>query len=190
MRVRNASLLAVVIGLGLLASLFAPRFGGSNVRPSGNGGVTGAISVLPSRIDRPAAGFTLPLLLGGGTKMLASLKGRVVVLNFWASWCVACRAEAPELEALWRHYRGLKVVFLGVDVKDTTPAATAFVRKYGVTYQSVVDRSGSAAAAYGIFGLPDTYIVDPKGTARYVVVGAIDPASFRTALDRVVAGQN
>ncbi|MDA8392497.1 MAG: TlpA disulfide reductase family protein [Actinomycetota bacterium] len=181
--------LAVGAALGMLAAFAVPRPGAtrSPPQPSQPQGPLKSISVLPTKVDRPAPGFILPLLNAHGTQSLTSLRGKVVVLNFWASWCVACRAEAPQLEALWRRYRRRGVVFLGVDVKDTAPAASAFARRYGVTYASVVDAAGSTTATYGILGLPDTYIVDPHGNIRFIIIGEIDPASFRSALDRVLA---
>ena len=182
--------LAVGAALGMLTAFTAPRPGTSGARtaPGAGSGPVKSISVLPSPVDRPAPGFSLPLLSGHRAQSLASLRAKVVVLNFWASWCVACRAEAPNLEALWSRYRRRGVVFLGVDVKDTATAARAFARRYGVTYPSVVDATGSTAATYGILGLPDTYIIGSHGNLRFIIIGEIEPASFRSALDQVLAG--
>lgn len=183
--------LAVKMGLGLgavaliLAGVLMSQ--GVNPSPGQRQGGLQIISVVPAPVNRPAPNLTLPLLGGRVRESLSSLKGRVVVLNFWASWCVACRSEAAKLQALWIHYRGLGVVFLGVDVKDTTGAALAFNHRYGVTYPSIVDATGSSLGSYGIFGLPDTYLIDRAGHIRYTVVGAIDPVSFRSSLDRMVS---
>jgi cytochrome c biogenesis protein CcmG/thiol:disulfide interchange protein DsbE len=93
---------------------------------------------------------------------LRSLRGRPVVINFWASWCVPCRDEAPVLEAGARAYAG-KVVFLGVDVQDLSGEARHFARKYGMNYGSLTDRSNQAYNNYGLTGVPETYYVDARG---------------------------
>src|SRR5581483_11409942 len=87
----------------------------------------------------PAPQFTLSRLNGPGKLALAAYRGKVVVLNFWASWCVPCKSEAPRLEAAWQKYRSKGVVVLGVDAQDFSGDARKFVRHYGVTYPVVHD---------------------------------------------------
>jgi cytochrome c biogenesis protein CcmG/thiol:disulfide interchange protein DsbE len=95
--------------------------------------------------------FTLPLFESGSIS-LESLRGKVVFLNFWASWCAPCRAEARTLEAAWLKYRDRDVVFVGVDIQDKEEDAREFLREFGITYPNARDASGQAAIEYGVWG--------------------------------------
>ena len=140
----------------------------------------------PVSVDRPAPTFTRALLSGPGTLSLRREQGKVVVLNFWASSCAACRTEVPQLDGLWRAYGGRGVQFVGVDYRDGRNAAIDFARSLGMSYPSVFDPSGGVGDEYGIFGLPTTYIIAPDDRIRFVVYGAIRPASFRAALESLL----
>lgn len=139
----------------------------------------------PPRVDRPAPAFAQPLLSKPGSLSLARYAGKVVVVNFWASWCTACRSETSDLESLWRTYgqRGVQVV--GVDYNDRRAAAIDFVRAHGMSYPSVFDPNGTVGDAYGIFGLPTTFIIGSDNRIHYVVHGKIQLVSFTTALESV-----
>src|SRR5438093_2030305 len=104
----------------------------------------------------PAPAFALPRLDRAGQLELASLRGHVVVLNFWASWCAPCKDEAPLLEAGWQRWRDRGVVFVGVDAQDFTGNARRFIRRYELTYPMVRDKSDSTTGAYGVEGFPET----------------------------------
>jgi cytochrome c biogenesis protein CcmG/thiol:disulfide interchange protein DsbE len=107
--------------------------------------------------------FTLPRLDGRGSLDLSVLRGKVVVLNFWASWCAPCKHEARVMEDAWRRWRGKGVVFLGVDAQDFAGDARRFVRAHGVTYPNVHDGPGDTSARYGVSGFPETWFVDRRG---------------------------
>ncbi len=141
----------------------------------------------PVAVDRPAPTLPEPLLSGRRFVGVGELRGSVVVVNFWASWCHACKTETPELEALARTYRGRGVRFLGVDYEDRRTAALAFERAFGSDYPSVSDPDGTLADAYGIVGLPTTYVIGPDGRIRYAVTGKVDVPSLRRAIDAVAA---
>ena len=120
----------------------------------------------------PAHDFTLPLF-EGGTVQLSGLKGQPVMVNFWASWCVPCRDEAPILERTWQQYKDRGVVFLGVDIWDTEANARAFMREFGLTYPTALDRDGKVAIDYGVRGVPETFFVDREGKLAGKYIGPV-----------------
>ena len=112
---------------------------------------------------RQAPEFELGLFDGGTFRLSEALAaGKPVMVNFWASWCVPCREEAPLLEATWKKYRD-RVAFVGVDVQDTEAEARAFLRQYGITYPNGAGNSGAISISYGMRGVPETYFIAPDG---------------------------
>lgn len=109
-----------------------------------------------------APSFELPLLKGSGTLTDEDLRGKPVVVNFWASWCIPCREEAPLLERTWRRYRDDGVVFLGVNIKDSEPDALDFIDRYGITYPMVRDLDEVLVRGFGVKGLPETFFIDDR----------------------------
>lgn len=141
-----------------------------------------------SRIG-PRRSFDLPQLSGPGRLSLQSLRGDIVVVNFWASWCTVCQREVPALQALSRHYAGKDVGFVGVDHGDKRSSARRFAQRQGMSYPSVVDESGELLGKYGPVGLPTTYVIGRDGRIRFQVIGAIDRQALRRCVDRLVGGQ-
>jgi len=122
-----------------------------------------SITAALARGQRPAAPvFRLPRF-DGGTLELAELRGRYVVLNFWASWCIPCKDEAPLLERAWREYRDQGLVVVGVNIQDLEPEARKFIAQTGATYPEVRDRDGTVSRAYGITGVPETFFINREG---------------------------
>ncbi len=117
----------------------------------------------PPKIGGPAPAFSLRRLDTNGTLALASLRGKPVVLNFWASWCVPCKGEAKMLENAWQRYCSQGVVFVGIDWHDVKSDARRFLDHHGVTYPTVLDGSGSITDRYGVVGVPETYFIDRRG---------------------------
>ncbi|MGH7890556.1 MAG: TlpA family protein disulfide reductase [Thermodesulfobacteriota bacterium] len=113
-------------------------------------------------VGAPAPDFTLKLF-DGGQLSLSELKGKAVLLNFWASWCGPCRSEAPALEASWKEYREKPVVFLGVNVWDDKSNALQYINSFGGGYLNGLDPKGEIAVEYGVSGVPETYFIDPSG---------------------------
>jgi DsbE subfamily thiol:disulfide oxidoreductase len=136
--------------------------------------------------DRPAPDFGMPALSGRGDIALRDFRGRVVVLNFWASWCGPCRREAPGLQSTWGAYRDQGVRFVGIDYRDDRAAARAYEREFGITYPSVYDPGGVLAFDFRLAGLPTTFIIDAAGRIVYQFVGYTDAAILRNALEDVL----
>jgi cytochrome c biogenesis protein CcmG/thiol:disulfide interchange protein DsbE len=115
------------------------------------------------KIGGPAPAFSLRRVDAAGKLDLASLRGKPVVLNFWASWCGPCKNEATMLERASQQYRKQGVVFVGVDYNDVTSDARRFLAHHGVTYPTVQDGSGTIADRYGVSAVPETYFIDRRG---------------------------
>ena len=136
----------------------------------------------------PAPDFTLNLFDGGSAR-LSELRGKVVVVNIWASWCVPCRDEAPFLERAWRAYRERGVVLLGVDYIDTEPAARAFIQEFGITYPNGPDLGSAIYRAYRARGVPETYFVDRAGRIARTQIGPLNEPLLVSILDELLASQ-
>ena len=137
-------------------------------------------------IGRPAAPFTLTTF-DGGTLSLEAQRGKVVVVNFWASWChPACYDEAPALERSWRAYRDRGVVVVGVDIQDTVDAARKFITDFSLSFPNARDVAGKVSVDYGVYGVPETFFIDRKGLIRAKHVGALTDEAFRAEVDRLL----
>jgi cytochrome c biogenesis protein CcmG/thiol:disulfide interchange protein DsbE len=103
---------------------------------------------------------------------LSDLRGKVVVINFWASWCKTCEQEAADLEKAWEYYEPSgKVVFLGVDWVDTEPEARGYMQKYNITFPNGPDMGTRISQLFRITGAPETYFIDQEGVLRYAQIG-------------------
>ncbi|HRW03519.1 MAG TPA: TlpA disulfide reductase family protein [Caldilineaceae bacterium] len=117
------------------------------------------------------------ITFSGETVRLADFRGKGVVVNFWASWCVPCRAEAPLLEATWRRERDRGIVFIGVDYLDQEHAAKAYLAEFDITYPNGPDLQSQIARHYGISGVPETFFIGPDGTIVSMVIGPLTNAN-------------
>ena len=133
-----------------------------------------AIPKLEEMKDRPAApDFTLPTP-DGKKVSLKDFRGKVVFLNFWATWCEFCRDEMPTMDRLYREFRGKGFEIVAVNVKDKRPDALAFARQLKLTYPIVMDPEGEVGLLYGAFGMPTTYLIDRKGVVLARLWGPAD----------------
>jgi cytochrome c biogenesis protein CcmG, thiol:disulfide interchange protein DsbE len=133
-----------------------------------------------ARGERPAApDLRLPRLAGGGRGALSDYRGKVVVLNYWASWCLPCRHESPLLQRWHERITRRGGTVLGVDVLDVTGDAKAFVRDYGLTYPMLRDGSGGTQKDLGIVAYPESFVVDRRGRITALRRGPVDDAFLR-----------
>jgi len=141
-------------------------------------------------LGRTVADRDLPALESGTPLRISTLRGSVVVVNFWASWCVPCQRENPTLVALSKTYPD--VAFVGVGFQDAPDAARAFLDRYargGPNYRYVTDPDSRAALDFGVFGIPETFVLDRQGAVRSKLIGEIDYPTLAGAMDAVLAGR-
>lgn len=167
---------------------------------------TGIDDGLARQRPTPAPGFTLAVLqrgrlgadlgrrvgpaLADGKVSLAELRGTPIVLNFWASWCIPCRDEAPLLQRTWRQLgRPNGVLFLGLNMQDVTDDARGFMREFDLDYLNIRDPSNSVARSYGVSGLPETYFITPRGQVVGHVIGVVTAAQLRRGIAAARRGQ-
>ena len=134
-------------------------------------------------VGKPAAAFTLDKLDGTGTFRLDDAKGKVTVINFFASWCIPCKQENPDLVRVYERYRASDVVFIGVLYQDSRESGLRYVKDNGVTWPTASDDDGRVAFAYGVFGIPETYFLDAEGIIQGRHIGPIDETTLVTAID-------
>ena len=182
---RTRKLVAVTVLLTIAATAMWQAYA---VRsdPSGGAGPTSGVALFPGN-----KGIPLPEVEGrtleGERIALADLRGTVVVLNVWGSWCAPCRAEVPELKAVAAQTSDEGVQFMGIDVRDNPAAARAFQRRFGIEYPSIDDRSGLVLAQFAgvipVSAVPSTVVADRSGMIRARVVGRVDAVTLRGLID-------
>lgn len=166
---------------------------------------TGIDDSLARSTSIQAPGFSLPVLergslgrdlsaqlepaLGDRRVALAELRGRPIVLNFWASWCVPCREEAPLLERSWKAARKEGVLFVGLNQQDLSEDARTFMREFRISYLNVRDPSNATAREWGVTGLPETFFITPGGQIVGHVIGVLSPEQMRGGLRAVRSGR-
>ena len=138
-------------------------------------------------VGQTAPEWSVPLYEADSTVSLEKLEGKVVVMNFWASWCLSCRDEARVLESGWQRY-GPDVAFVGVAVSDETGPARDFIERYGKTYLLGPDVDGSIALDYGLFGVPETFFISPEGQITSKYIGPISDAELDRRIEEARAG--
>jgi cytochrome c biogenesis protein CcmG/thiol:disulfide interchange protein DsbE len=149
------------------------------------------------KVGSKVPNFTLQLFAsypyGNASEVrLSDLNGKVVLVNFWASWCVTCAGEAPYVEAAWQHYQaGGKVVFLGVDYTDVDSKALAYLKSFNITYPNGPDLGTRITPIFNRnIAMPETYIIDQRGILQNEQIGPFQSAEeIQTVIDRLLAGE-
>jgi thiol-disulfide isomerase/thioredoxin len=158
-----------VAGAAIVAIVLAVYFRGGSPQNAGPSSLSG----------RQAPSFAVPAL-DGKASGLDTFRGRIVVMNLWASWCPPCRAEMPDLQRLYEAYGAKNVVVLGVDQGESAQRVAAFARSLGIHYPILLDEQQQYGRVYAALGLPTTIVIDPQGT---VIRGFDGPLSY----DQMVA---
>lgn len=173
-RRRLAYVAAALVAVSVVGALAVTQGGRTGVRPPApRGGESASFTVDNLRPGQPAVS-------------LAALRGKPVVMNFWASWCVPCRREMPAFEQVHRSL-GDRVTFLGIASKDYRDSALAFLNKTGVSYPSGFDPSGSLAVKFGVMGMPTTVFISPNGTVLDTRIGEVSRQELENTISRLFA---
>src|SRR3954447_18117698 len=175
-RVLSPIPIAVILGVAALVGLLA--YGLSANEP--DRGIEHAIA---KGERKPAPGFELPRLSGPGRGSLAGYRGKVVVLNFWASWCVPCRKESPLLERWHRRLKPDDATVLGVDVLDVYSDALAFAREFRLTYPMLRDKGGDTLDDFGVIASPETFVIARRGRIAASLRGPVDESFLRRQVE-------
>ncbi len=179
--------LIIILSLIPLVAFFA-LLGWAVARSGGNPGGFGINSKFGEvAIDqRPAPGFT-KIGLDGQEVSLSGVLGKVVMLDFWSSWCPPCRQEAPTLAEVYGEYRERGVEFVGVAIWDDSGNVARHIEEYNLTYPNILDDRGGIAIDYGVAGIPEKFFIDSQGMLVGKFVGPTDPEALRSALDGLLA---
>jgi cytochrome c biogenesis protein CcmG/thiol:disulfide interchange protein DsbE len=138
-------------------------------------------------LGEPVPDRELPVLEGGGSGSIGDYRGRWVLVNLWASWCVPCRQEAPDLERFSRRFRE-RVTVLGIDVQDNSDDALAFVREYRLSYPQLRSVGDERSEAFGSTGVPENFLVDPRGRLALIWRGPVDERFLAERVVPIVEG--
>jgi thiol-disulfide isomerase/thioredoxin len=150
-----------------------------------DGGVAAALD----RGKTPVApSFALDSLSGSGSIKLDTYGGRVIVVNFWASWCGPCRAETPALNHAWQRWKSHLVTFIGVNTRDAKRDGRSFARGAPISYPVGYDGSGGTARTYGVGALPATFVISPRGRVVARLLGAVSAQELNAAIARILHG--
>ena len=178
----------IVLGGGVPLLALIALLAWASISTGGNpGGLATNSDLLEFDIDPEAAREFEFELFEGGTLKLSDLRGKVVMVDFWASWCPPCRVEAPALARVYAEYQGQPVEFVGVDVWDNVGDAEVFLQQEGQVYPTGYDADGSIAINYGVRGIPEKYFIDGDGVLVKKLSGPLTEATLRETINELLA---
>ena len=180
------SLVIAAVAVPVLALLAILAWGSVTSGPA-----PGGLAVNNDTVEQAAGGETAPefsiALMGGGSISSHELRGRVVMVDFWASWCPPCREEAPVLAQVYSEYRDRGVEFIGINLWDNAGDADVFVRQQGHLYPNGVDEGGKIAISYGVRGIPEKFFIDQEGRIIRKFTGPMTTDRLRMILESMLA---
>ncbi len=190
-RKRNLIIIASAVPVVALFALLGWALARSGGNPGGFGinrdfGEVAVEQRLAPDFTRPALSMPSGEGPAGGTVSLSGLRGKVVMLDFWSSWCPPCRQEAPGLAQVYREYDGKSVEFIGVAIWDHSQDVDRYVQEFDLPYLNVLDDRGEIAIDYGVAGIPEKYFIDARGNLVRKFVGPIGPDDLRDTLDSLL----
>jgi cytochrome c biogenesis protein CcmG/thiol:disulfide interchange protein DsbE len=186
--VASTSRKGALIGLAIVVLAVVALFGFALApRYQTAAATVGGQQLTSDPVGETAPEFSGALVDGQGDLALSSLRGKTVVVNFWASWCTTCKAEADVIAKVEKKWRDKGVVFLGVDSHDTNAGAHTYIQTYGIGFQSVQDPQETIGAQYDVTGLPETFFLDTKGRIVQKYVSSVDEKTLDSLIQQTVA---
>jgi peroxiredoxin len=182
----NANRIPIIVGVGLfmLVVLLLLSFGKKD--EADLEAVSSSSSVIPNEVDFLAPDLTLKNV-DGKTESLEDYRGKVVLVNNWATWCPPCTAEIPTLQEFYKTHQGEGFVIVGIEAGDPQPEVLSFVKKAGITYPIWIDLTNASMRAFGSNGLPNSFVIGRGGTVRLAWVGEINRAMLEKYVTPIIA---
>jgi cytochrome c biogenesis protein CcmG, thiol:disulfide interchange protein DsbE len=175
----------VLMLLGAVLLTTAGCFGGTrNFSPDGGSTSSNAASLSGGLIGSPAPEFALKSI-DGSTVQLSELRGKALMVNFWATWCPPCKEEMPVLQSAYEKYRDEGFEFVGIDMKEDEATVRNFVEEGGYSWTFLLDSDGQVSNSYRVVGVPTTYFIDREGIIQGMFIGAISKSVLESKLDSI-----